>query len=244
MLKVLVARSIGRETNNRLTKIFLSYGIEAILAPIIIINEEKNISIKFADYQAILLTSFHSVVIISKLINNYNIPVFTVGSSTAEIAKIKGFKNIIECQGDSASMIIKVKQSLEKSNGKILYAGAKNISRDIPNILKNHGYDVHRSILYRADAMKNFDTKTIKYINSGLVELIVLLSNRGAKIFLKLAKNNFNKNIISKINIACLTKTIAHKVSTEGFTAYSPRSPSIESLARLIIKKDSKYGTE
>ena len=59
------------------------------------------------------------------------------------LARKLGFKNIIECSGDSANMLKQIKKNFkcdEIKGRNIIYAGAKEISFNLPNKLNELGY--------------------------------------------------------------------------------------------------------
>ena len=61
----------------------------------------------------------------SKLSDDKLIKIFTVGSSTKKLALELGYKNVIDCNGDSVKMFKVVIENTIKEKWKLIYVGAK-----------------------------------------------------------------------------------------------------------------------
>ena len=73
--------------------------------------------INLINTQAILTTSSNSIRLFAEFSKNRDIPLFTVGSTSKLIAKKFGYKNVIDCQGDSVKMYDVILKELEKIRG-------------------------------------------------------------------------------------------------------------------------------
>ena len=83
-------------------------------------------------------------------------------------------------------MYEKVLKTSCKSDGSLIYVGAKNISLDLPNMLRGQGYEVKRYIVYKTKEVKVIDEKLKNLIKLKKIKWIVLLSKKGASNFNKL----------------------------------------------------------
>ena len=113
--------------------------------------------------QAVLVTSANGLFILSRLSDNKLIRIFTVGSDTKRLAHLLGYKNVIDCNGDSVKMYTKVVENTIKEKGELIYVGAEDISTDLPLMLTNKGYKIKRYIVYRTREIKVIDKKFFKY---------------------------------------------------------------------------------
>ena len=154
--------------------------------PILKIEHLYSKPINLHNAQALLTTSSNAIQIFSGLSKNRIIPIYTVGSTSKKLAKRLGFKNVIDCQGDSGKMFKKVLNNCSKNNGDLIYIGAKNISLDLPNMLRNVGYKVKRYIVYKTKEVEVMDKKFLNLIKLKKIKWIVLLSKKGASNFNKL----------------------------------------------------------
>lgn len=237
MNKIIVARAIGSFENKTIETVFKKYKIDIIQTATVRIIENKKATLNLKNINAVLLTSFHGASFFSRKITDKNIKIFTVGKSTADTVRKKGFKNIIECDGDGASMLNVVENSLNIYEGKILYAGAAKISINIPRILEKKGYTMKRVILYTTTEEKIFDKSIKFYLQEGIIKWVVLLSQQGAEVFIRLLKKNIDEKIIKSISFACLSHSIAKFVNNSGYYAIHPKKPDINYLPDLIIKR-------
>ena len=89
---------------------------------------------------------------------NRNFYLYSLGRASSLLAKNLGFKNIIECNGDSARMlqvfINNNKSSSYKKKGALIYLGANNISYNLPAKLADLGYVVQRYKVYKTINVK------------------------------------------------------------------------------------------
>ena len=122
--------------------------------PIMKVNKIRVKNINTQNCQAILTTSFNSLTFLSDLIDNKNLKIFTLGLSSACYARNIGFKNVIDCDGDGDKMVSIILRKTRNDKGKIIYAGAKNISVNIPHILRNKGSSFIENSLLKAISRK------------------------------------------------------------------------------------------
>ena len=65
------------------------------------------------------------------------------------VAKKLGYKNVIDCQGDSVKMYQVILDNCSKNNGELIYIGAKNISLNLPRMLQKNGYKVKGTLFIK-----------------------------------------------------------------------------------------------
>jgi len=235
---VVIFRSFGNILNNELENILSKKNFEVLTFPILKIEKNYSKPISTFKTQAVLLTSSNGLYYFSKLSNNKLIKIFTVGSSTRKLAFKLGYKNVIDCNGDSVKMINIVKNNTLKENGKLIFVGAKDISVDMPKMLINLGYQVERYIVYKTKDLQVMDKKFISLIKLKRVDWIVLLSNKGAANFYRLSKKYLNVSFLSNIKFAFLSKNIAQELPESIIYKFFPRKPSINNLKNIILKKE------
>ena len=184
------------------------------------------------------MTSSNGLYYFSKLSSDKLIKIFTIGSSTKKLALELGYKNVIDCNGDSVKMFNIVINNTLKENGKLIFVGAKDISVDVPRMLKRIGYEVERYVVYKTKEFQVMDKKFINLIKCGKVDWIVLLSNKGAANFYRLSKKYLNLSLLSNIKFAFLSKNIASELPESIMYKFFPRKPSINNLKNIILKKE------
>ena len=235
---IVIFRSVGKIANNELENMLLKKNFEVLTFPILSIVNINSKPISTSKTQAVLLTSSNGLYYFSKLSNDKLIKIFTIGSSTKKLALELGYKNVIDCNGDSVKMFNIVIDNTLKENGKLVFVGAKDISVDMPRMLKRIGYEVERYVVYKTKEFQVMDKKFINLIKCGKVDWVVLLSNKGAANFYRLSKKYLNLSLLSNIKFAFLSKNIASELPESIMYKFSPRKPSLNNLKNIILKKE------
>ena len=214
--------------------------------PILKIKKIYYKKIKTTPNDKILTTSFYGIYFLSKLTKNRNFYLYSLGRSSSLLAKNLGFKNIIECSGDSASIVnnfISKNKFYKVNKGNIIYAGAKEISSNLPERLNELGYNVKRYKLYSSESINGFNNSFINLVKRKKVLWVVLLSSKGAKAFYKNSKKKFSKEDLSCINFACISKKVAENLNEKYLKIFYPKIPDINYIKKIILKYEKKYGT-
>ena len=99
----------------------LNYKIEDY--PILNVKKIYTKEIKINDNDVVITSSFNSIYYLSQLTQNRIFILYTLGKAATLLAKKLGFKNIIECTGDSGNMLldfIKNNKSITFKKGSII----------------------------------------------------------------------------------------------------------------------------
>ena len=228
--------------NNKLEK--LNYTIKNY--PILNIKKIYFKQIKVEDYDIVITSSFNSIYYLSTLTPNRNFYLYTLGQAASSLAKKLGFKNVIECSGDSGSILkvfINKNKTLEAKRRNIIYAGAKDISFNLPKELNLLGYNVRRYKIYSSEAINQLSSSFVKLVKNRHVSWIVLLSSKGAKVFSSNAKKFFNKEDLSHIHFACISSNVAENLNKKYYKTFYPETPNVNFINKIISKYEKKYGT-
>ena len=227
---------------NKLEK--LNYQIKSF--PILNIRKIYFKKIKIKDEDIVITTSFNSIYYLSTLTTNRNFYLYALGKASASLAKKLSFKNIIECSGDSGNILsnfIRNNKCKEVNGRNIIYAGAKEISFNLPEKLDHLGYNVKRYKIYSSEAVNHFSSNFIKLVKNKNVSLIVLLSSKGAKTFQVNARKVFNEEDISYIKFACISSNVSKSLNQKYFKTFYPKIPNVNFIKKIISKYEKKYGT-
>ena len=137
---IIIFRASGPLKNtylaNKLGK--LNYKIKDY--PILSVKKIYTKEIKINDNDVVITSSFNSIFYLSQLTQNRIFILYTLGKAATLLAKELGFKNIIECTGDSVSMFkdfIKNNKNKIINRGNVIYVGAKQISFNLPKKLSS-----------------------------------------------------------------------------------------------------------
>jgi uroporphyrinogen-III synthase len=243
---IIIFRASGPLKNNYLADKLakLNYKIEDY--PILNVKKIYAKKIKINDNDIVITSSFNGIYYLSKLTQNRIFILYTLGKAATLLAKELGFKNIIECTGDSGNILLKfIKNNKGKTfnRGNIIYAGAKEISFNLPKELNCLGYKVKRYKIYSTEAISQFSSNFLNLVKKRNVSWIVLLSSKGAKAFHDNAKKAFNKEDFSFIKFACISSNVAKNLNKKHFKIFYPEKPNLSFIKKVISQYEKKYGT-
>ena len=242
---IIIFRANGPLKNTYLADKLKKLNYKIISYPILIVKKIYTKEIKLDNNDVVITTSFNSIYYLSQLTQNRICDLYTLGKAATLLAKKLGFKNIIECNGDSGNILLNfIRNNKNKliNRGNVIYAGANEISFNLPKELNRLGYKVKRYKIYSSEAINQFSSNFINLVKKRNVSWIVLLSSKGAKAFQANAKKAFNKDELSRINFACISSNVAKKLSSKYFKTFHPETPNINFIKKIISQCEKKYG--
>ncbi len=243
---IIIFRAKGPLENTYLSQELASLNYIIKNYPILKVKKAYNKKIQISPDDIVFTTSFYGIYYLSKLTKDKDFYLHTLGKSSSLLAKNLGFKNIIECSGDSGNIFnnfISNKKFYKVNKGNIIYAGAKEISFNLPKKLNELGYNVKRYKLYSSETIKKFSNDFINLVKRKKVSWIVLLSSKGAKAFYANSKKVFTEEDLSYINFACISNKVAKNLNEKYFKVFYPKTPNINYIKNIISKYEKKYGT-
>ncbi len=244
--KIVIFRAKGPVNNIYLYQNLINLNYKVITLPILRVKEIYKKKILINSHDLVVTTSFYGIYYFSKLTSERGMYIFTLGKASTYLAKKLGFKNIIECTGDSVSMLDNIKdfeKNFKRTMGDIIYAGAKNISFNLPAKLEELGYSVIRYKIYSSDTLNNFTKGFIQWVKKREVSWVILLSAKGARAFNVNSKKVFSKNDISNLKFACISKNVAKNLETNQSRKFFPDTPNVDYIKDIILKYEREYGT-
>ena len=235
---IVIFKSIGNFKNNELDSLLNKTIYNVISLPILKVVNIHCDPISTNGSQAILITSANGLYRLSELSYDRTTKLFAVGKTTKKLAKKLGYKNVIDCEGDSGKMFNMVLKQTCKELGHLIYVGAKDISLDIPKMLKEVGYKVKRFVVYKTNNVDVIDSKFVNLLKLNKIKWIVLLSEKGAYNFNRLVEKDINLKYFLNVKFACLSKKVANKLSRRIISKFYPSNPSLDELKYIIMKNE------
>ena len=243
---IIIFRDNGHLKNNYLTDKLKKLNYKIKNYPILIVKKIYTKKINIDNNDVVITTSFNSIYFLSQLTQNRVFDLYTLGKAATLLAKKLGFKNIIECNGDSGNILssfIRNNKNKLVNRGNVIYAGAKEISFNLPKEFSRLGYKVKRYKIYSSEAINQFSSNFVNLIKKKNVSWIVLLSSKGAKVFLANAKKVFNKEDFSCVNFACISSNVAKNLNKKYFKTFYPETANISFIKKIISQCEKKYGS-
>ncbi len=244
--KIVIFRAFGPIENNYLKKELnkLDYAVETF--PILKVKKIYFKKINFNENDVVITTSFYGVYYLSSLSKNRDFNIYVLGRAAKILAQTLGYKNIIESNGDSAKMLRVFledkKKLLKDKKGEIIYAGAKDISFNLPEKLKELGFKVRVYKLYKTDPVGSFNEKFLDLIKKKKISWIILLSSKGAKRFYQLCNKQFRNNELIKIKFICVSEKVSKILQNKNYLKFFPKLSGVNYIKEIIKNNGGKYG--
>lgn len=163
-------------------------------------------------------------------------PIWTVGTKTAEKARLLGAEKIYIAQNNVASLIDLLKSSKEAHLGKIAYIRGRDIHQPLQEPLAKIGIHAQEHICYAAHLLTQFSTQTQNLLKTESLQGVLIYSRRTGYGFREaFQKANLPLSLKESLNIFCLSEQIAQDFKTEGWlNCHSPSVSTEENLFELI----------
>ena len=179
-------------------------GINAIASPSMkVIKENPDINFNF---DGIFLTSRHAAHIVKKL-NDKNIPIFCVGSSTAKIARSFGATNLIVGNSDALHLTSLIKGVL-KNESNILWPSNNQNNDLIEKKFKQYNFHLFKETFYRVSSINKIDRDSFNLITKNKVSVILFFSLISTKMWIELIKKSNLTKSLYKINYVVINYSI------------------------------------
>ncbi|SFJ43933.1 Uroporphyrinogen-III synthase [Bosea sp. OK403] len=162
-------------------------GCEPLIAPLFTIVRLPEPA-PVGDFSALVLTSANAVGALADAPLGWrNLPVFSVGARTAGKAREAGYADARSADGNRHDLIDLISRNVPPPSRLLLIAGRDN-HEDVPQRLRDAGYDVTIWTAYAAEAVTALPANAAEALRDGKVDAALHYSPRGARTFLALAR--------------------------------------------------------
>src|SRR5205823_9007181 len=145
-MRVLVTRA--RAAATRTAQELARRGHDALIAPLSEIRYLDCEKIDLTTVQTILATSSNGVRAFARCCPRRDVPIFTVGGTTAATARAAGFVHVTSAAGDALTLSELVGKSLEPGEGTLLHVAGKNSTPAFSKKIAEAGFDLRVCELY------------------------------------------------------------------------------------------------
>lgn len=225
---VLVTRPIeqAREFAAEIEKI----GLSALIQPLLDIEDIPYSFQNIKKPDAILLTSIHGLGQASLPENWVDIPVFTVGLKTEEIASKAGLKNIYAGRTDISDVYTLIQKNLPIGSH-VLYLRGEHIKQDIPSALPD--FYIQEKITYSANEIDKIEDKVLHSFDK--IDVLTLFSPRTGKILMSLLEKYELRRHVKSIKLLCLSQAVLESAKELPWkSCYVADNPTPESMIETL----------
>lgn len=174
-------------------------GIETIIAPVLRIQRKP--AALPPKPEALVLTSRHAA---HALPDEWrDLPIYCVGTATAEAVKAYGYANIIVGARDAMELLPHITEK------KLVYFSGADTTVDIVALLGVRGAEVERIVVYEAVPEKIFPKLLREALEAREISGVVLFSARTAAVACSLMKHEEFTRDAARIDAYCLSLPVA-----------------------------------
>jgi uroporphyrinogen-III synthase len=161
------------------------------------------------------------------------IPIFAVGSHTAEAARAAGFGKVVTAEGDAAALA-KLLESQLGSGARVLHLAGEDRARELSGLFPNSAIAIDVLVLYRAEPAEAFAPTTVAALSQNRVDAVLHFSLRSAATFVSLAEGHGLADAARRARHLCLSRNVAQGVTPLGVAIECAARPTEEELVALL----------
>ena len=166
------------------------------------------------EWRAALLTSANAVPALAAAPLARDLPVYTVGDSTAAAVRAAGFTDTVSADGDANALAALVRRARAPADGPLLYLAGAEVAGDLAAQLGQDGFNARRVDVYRMVAARALAPATVTALADGALSAAALMSRRAAEVFVNLVTAAAATGKIARLDAVCLSPQIAEVAAT------------------------------
>ena len=204
---------------------FKSLGHQVSHLPLLQIEKVDYKKIYFLNYKAIIFTSANAIKFIDIKQIDKKILCFCVGNATELKARALGFQNVIAAEGNVSNLKELILQNFKPQIGKLIYVSGETITFDLDIQLAKEGYNIERTISYRAVHNEKFDETFVEKLKNNMPDMVYVYSQNSALSFLKFIKIYQSENLWINTNLMCIgekTSAILNEIKWKKIFLFNP----------------------
>ncbi len=141
------------------------------------------------------------------------LPLYAVGPATAAVGRALGFQRVYEGAGDGHALAALIRAEVDPSAGPLLHLSGDKLALDLAAALKPDGFDVHRAIVYRAEAAVELPEEAVGALREGRLDGVVLMSPRTARVYAGLVSAAGVAAEAGRLVHFCLSEAVARETT-------------------------------
>lgn len=177
-----------RHDAERTARAIAEHGFEPVIAPLFEVVRLPGDAPE-GDFDAIVVTSGNAVPMLADGPASWrDLPIFAVGARTATKIREAGLEDARSADGDRNDLIELIRRTLP-APAKLLMIAGRDRKEDVPDRLREAGYDVALWTAYAAEALPALPAETQAALRQGKGDAAAMhYSARGAQTFIALAQ--------------------------------------------------------
>ncbi len=240
-MRVMVTRP--REDSISLQRALLKRGVEVLLEPMLTIERLSDHTFDLNGVHALIFTSANGVRAFASTCDSREMPVFTVGDSTASACGDEGFSRITSAGGDVGELEALVRRSCEPRDGRLIHVAANVAAGKLVENLTESGFDVVRIPLYQSTQATTLSDGGRTALQQGRVDAVMFFSPRTATTFVSLMTALGIESACRGTDAICLSPAVADRAGKVVWRRVAVAStPSQDALLEALnIPETGEY---
>lgn len=169
-----------------------------------------------------------------------SLPLYVVGSGTADLARTLGFHNIefIARNADDLCRFFSGFSAPSQQRNQLLFVRGADVHTDFASALDPARYTVQTSVVYRAHAVERTPAEVASILAGQKIGAVTFFSQRTVRLFLKQAQDSPQLFNLKNAEALCISKDVLEAVRPvwEGPLYVAP-SPDQDGMADLVISR-------
>lgn len=236
-LRVLVTRpqADAEET----ARLLVAQNIEAVIAPLIEIDDIPGATVDLAAVQAILVTSANGARALARATPVRDVPIYAVGDASARTATECGFTDVTSASGDVGALAALVRMKLDPLAGALVHVTGSAVAGDLGAELASFQFVVRRSQLYRSRTVDALPETARQALAEQSLDAALFYSPRTAAHFADLVTQAGLQATCQSLVACCLSAAVA---AAAGALPFAERrvaeTPDQAALFDVLAKKN------
>lgn len=160
------------------------------------------------------------------------LPVFAVGSRTADAMRSAGFGQVLSADGDVNALARLIRDNLP--DGKLLYPCARDRAGDLEGQLSKHEVRCDPAVVYSMDPVQGLAPQVIECLRSGAIDRVLVFSKRTAQAFLDGLARDAATEVLEGLSVLAISSQAAKPLA--GYTLVKIAvHPTEEALLELAL---------
>jgi uroporphyrinogen-III synthase len=178
-MRVLVTRPI--DDANETAALLRARGHDPVIAPLLEVRYHDGQPLHVDGVQAILATSANGVRAFARRTSLRALPVFAIGSQTAQAARDAGFTDVRNADGNDGTLAQTVRATAKPPNGPLLHAAGAEAEGRLAAALTAAGFTVRTEVLYDVPAVPELPAAARDAYPT--LDAVLIFSARSAQAF-------------------------------------------------------------
>jgi uroporphyrinogen-III synthase len=210
-------------------------GHEAVVDPLLTLEAAKMSKVPAGRFAALAATSANALRVAGAMVEFgglRTLPLFVVGSHSADAAHEAGFRNVTSAGGDAAALAALLSQRVGKG-GRVLHLAGEERAQELGELLAPAGIGVDVLIVYRMRAAGNLGSSRDAIAGKRL-DAVLHYSPRSAATFVALVEAAGLVNEVLKLRQLCLSRAVAKPLADLGAKVEVAKQPNENALLALL----------